>query len=141
MGSYTNMTAWDKMDYILNTDKYAGVNFYYSDYLRSVDAYFPYAGYIDEDGNGIVQQYYDPRGYGLENYFRYSGFYWTTSGGTTKYRKYMLIQDRKGYDDPSKMNEVNDNLAPIVTIKSTYNYDDMYTWGPMVGCGNAMSVE
>ena len=88
----------------------------------------------------ISELYYDPRGYGLENYFRYSGFYWTTSGGTTKYRKYMLIQDRKGYDDPSKMNEVNDNLAPIVTIKSTYNYDDMYTWGPMVGCGNAMSV-
>ena len=140
MGSYNNMTAWDKMDYILNTDKYAGVNFYYSDYLRSVDAYFPYAGYIDEDGNGIVQQYYDPRAYGLENYFRYSGFYWTTSGGTTKYRKYMLIQDRKGYDDPATMNEVNDNLAPIVTIKSTYNYDDMYNWGPKVGCGNAMSV-
>ena len=76
----------------------------------------------------------------MEDYFRYSGFYWTTSGGTTKYRKYMLIQDRKGYDDPSTMNEVNDNLAPIVTTKNTYNYNDMYTWGPQVGCGNAMSV-
>ena len=140
MGSYSDMISWEKSDYILNTDKYAGVNFFHADFNGNIDAYFPYAGYIDEDGHGIVQQYYDPRGYGMENYFRYSGFYWMTSGGTSKYRKYMLIQDRKGYDDPSTMNEVNDNLAPIVIIKSTYNYDDMYTWGPAVGCGNAMSV-
>lgn len=142
MNTYDNISTWDHLDYVLNTDKYAGVNFILPDdfYHDTVDSYFPYAGYIDEDGHGIVQQYYDPRGYGLENYFRYSGFYWTTSGGTTKYRKFMLIQDRKGYDDPSTMNEVNDNLAPVVTIKTTYNYDNMYTWGPQVGCGNAMSV-
>ncbi|MBO4923227.1 MAG: hypothetical protein J5382_03785 [Bacteroidales bacterium] len=140
MGSYDNMITWDKSDYILNTDKYAGMNFFLAASPENVDAYFPYAGYIDEDGHGIVQQYYDPRGYGMEDYFRYSGFYWTTSGGTTKYRQYMLIQDRCGYDDPSTMNDTGHVVAPIVTIKKTYNYYDMYTWGPKVGLGNAMSV-
>ncbi len=143
MGSYNDILGWEKSDYILNTDKYAGVNFFHADFPHgNVDAYFPYAGYIDEDGNGIVQQYYDYRGYGYYDYFRYAGFYWTTSGGTTKYRQFMRIQDRKAYDNPSTMNEADDNKAPIVEIMHTYNSVDwgVYIWGPQIGCGNAMSV-
>ena len=133
INDYSYVAASSNSDYILNTDKYAGVNFD----LDPVVAYFPYAGSIEE--NGIPSQKYDYRSYG-KDYFRYAGFYWARSGGTTTYRKYMRIEDRTGYDDASGMVSVADFGSPTVTVMQTYNLDQMYYFAPTVGCATAMSV-
>lgn len=133
MGDYTYVANSSFTDYILNTDKNAGVTFD----LDPVTAYFPYAGYIEE--NNIPAQIYDYRSYGSD-YFRYAGFYWCTNGGSTTYRKYMRIEDRTGYDDTSGMVAVHDFGAPTVTVMQTYNLDQMYYFAPTVGCATAMSV-
>ena len=133
MGEYSSMAASPKTDYILNTDKYAGVTFD----LDPVTAYFPYAGYIEE--NSLPTQIYDYRSYG-SYYFRYAGFYWCTTGGSTTYRKYMRIEDRTGYDDTSGMVAVHDFGAPTVTIMQTYDLGELYSFAPRIGCSSAMSV-
>ena len=133
MGDYTYVANSSFTDYVLNTDKNAGVTFD----LDPVTAYFPYAGYIEE--NNIPTQIYDYRSYGSD-YFRYAGFYWCTNGGSTTYRKYMRIEDRTGYDDTSGMVAVHDFGAPTVTVMQTYNLDQMYYFAPTVGCATAMSV-
>lgn len=133
MNDYTYVANSTNTDYVLNSDKYAGVTFD----LDPVTAYFPYAGYIEE--NSIPAQIYDYRSYG-SNYFRYAGFYWARSGGSTTYRTYMRIEDRTGYDDTSGMVSVHDFGAPTVTVMHTYNLSDLYAFAPVIGCSSAMSV-
>ena len=133
LSNYSYVAASPVTDYILNTDKYAGVTFD----LDPVTAYFPYSGYIEE--NGIPSQIYDYRSYG-SYYFRYAGFYWATSGGSTTNRTYMRIEDRTGYDDTSGMVSVHDFGAPTVTVMHTYDLSELYSFAPVIGCSSAMSV-
>ena len=121
-------------------DKYLGV---YFDFEWPADPFdklaFPYSGYIEQ--GGIPVQSYDYRGYGKNDYFRYAGFYWAAGGGTPRYRTYLRIEDRAGYDDTSGMTEVYNAGAPTVTLMHTDNPDELlYPWSPRIGCGMAMSV-
>lgn len=136
---YTAPYANDSMNAYTYLDKELGVWFDFPYPADPVDVLaFPYAGCILE--NGIPVQKYDYRGYGLNNYFRYAGFYWSSIGGTPTTRKFLRIEDRIGYDDASGMTSVYDAGAPTATAMKTYNLDDLYTWSPIIGCATAMSV-
>ena len=131
--------ANDSMNAYTYLDKELGVLFDFPYPADPVDVLaFPYAGCILE--NGIPVQKYDYRGYGLNDYFRYAGFYWSSIGGNPTTRKYLRIEDRIGYNDVSGMTSVYDAGTPTATAMKTYNLDDLYTWSPTIGCATAMSV-